>query len=47
MNDFSMWLEDSLGESELGREISQINPYTYTPEGLRSELIRLIEKRIK
>ena len=47
MNDFSTWLEDSLEEAELGREINQINPYNYNPEDFRSELIRSIEKHIK
>lgn len=47
LNDFSIWLQDSLGESELGEEIARLDPYTYTLEGLRSALIQLIEKRIK
>ncbi len=46
-NDFSIWLQDSLGETELGEEIARLDPYTYTLEGLRSTLIQLIEKRIK
>ena len=47
LNDFSIWLQDSLGEVELGQEIARLDPYTYTLEGLRSALIQLIEKRIK
>lgn len=47
LNDFSIWLKDSLDETELGDEIARLDPYTYTLEGLRSTLIRLIEKRIK
>jgi len=47
LNDFSAWLQDSLGEAELGEEIARLDPYTYTLEGLRSTLIQLIEKRIK
>lgn len=47
LNDFSIWLEDSLGESELAEQIARLDPYTYTLEGLRSSLIQLIEKRIK
>ena len=46
-NDFSIWLKESLDEAELGDEIARLDPYTYTLEGLRSTLIRLIEKRIK
>jgi small-conductance mechanosensitive channel len=47
LNDFTIWLKDSLGEEELGEEIARLDPYTYTLEGLRSTLIQLIEKRIK
>jgi small-conductance mechanosensitive channel len=47
LNDFSIWLQDSLGETELGEEIARLDPYTYTLEGLRLALIELIEKRIK
>jgi uncharacterized membrane protein YecN with MAPEG domain len=46
-NDFSVWLEDSLGERELGQEIAKLDPYSYTLEGTRSLLIQAIEKRIK
>ena len=47
LNDFSTWMQDSLGEVELGEEIARFDPYTYTLEGLRLALIQLIEKRIK
>ncbi|MFH0913704.1 MAG: DUF5752 family protein [Chloroflexota bacterium] len=47
MNDFSIWLKDSLEEAELADEIGRLDPYTYTLGGLRSALIPLIEKRIK
>lgn len=47
LNDFAIWLMDSLGEEELGQIIARLDPYTYTLEGLRSALIRLIEKCIK
>jgi small-conductance mechanosensitive channel len=47
LNDFSIWIQDSLGETELGEEIARLDPYTYTLEGLRSALIQLIEKHIK
>jgi small-conductance mechanosensitive channel len=47
LNDFTIWLQDSLGEAELGEEIARLDPYTYTLEGLRSAFIQLIEKRIK
>jgi len=47
MNDFTIWLKESLDEAELGEQISRLDPYTYTLEGLRSLLIQMIEKRIK
>ena len=47
LNDFTIWLQDSLEEAELGEEIARLDPYTYTLEGLRSAFIQLIEKRIK
>jgi len=47
LNDFTIWLQDSLKEGELGEEIARLDPYTYTLEGLRSAFIQLIEKRIK
>jgi uncharacterized membrane protein YecN with MAPEG domain len=46
-NDFSVWLENSMGEPELAQEIARFDPYSYTLEGTRSLLMQLIEKRIK
>jgi len=46
-NDFSLWLETSLGEKELAKKIARLDPYTHTMEGLRGEILRLAEKRIK
>jgi len=45
-NDFSAWLANSLGESELAQKIASLDPYSYTLDGLRSSLIQLIEKEI-
>jgi small-conductance mechanosensitive channel len=47
VNDFSIWLQDSLDERELADKIAVLDPYNYTLEGLRSVIIQLIEKRIK
>ena len=47
VNDFSIWMRDKLGETELAEKISHLDPYNYTLEGLRSLLIQLIEKHIK
>jgi len=47
VNDFSFWIEDNLGDKELADEISNLDPYSYTMEGLRKKIIQLAEKRIK
>jgi small-conductance mechanosensitive channel len=47
LNDFASWLAENMDETELSRQIAQIDPYTYTLEGLRSVLIQTIEKHIK
>ena len=45
-NDFCKWFE-SMGEDELARRVSKLDPYTHTMESLREKLIRLIEDRLK
>ena len=40
-NDFSRWLRD-IGEKKISEEISKLDPYTYTLEGLREKIISLI-----
>jgi small-conductance mechanosensitive channel len=47
LNDFSIWMKDSLGEDQLSEEVARFDPYTYNLEGLRLALAQLIEKRIK
>lgn len=42
-NDFSLWLETSLGETELAKKIARLDPYTYTLEGLRAKIIGLVK----
>ncbi len=46
VDDFSYWFRTSLGEKELADEMSSLDPYTYTLEGLRAKIIYLIEKRV-
>ena len=46
-NDFSFWLETSLGENQLAEKIAKVDPYTHTMEALRKTIISMIEKRIK
>lgn len=43
-NDFSHWLEESLGEKELAGQIARLDPYTHTMEGLRQKICEFIRK---
>lgn len=45
-NDFSNWLEE-IGQKKLAREISRLDPYTITLEGLRKNLIRRMSHYVK
>jgi len=47
VNDFSIWLQDSLDERELADKIAALDPYNHTIEDLRSIIIHFIEERIK
>lgn len=46
-NDFSLWLEDSLGEREMAQKISRLDPYTHTMEGLRQRICGLIQQKLE
>jgi hypothetical protein len=45
-NDFSLWLDTSLGETELARVIARLDPYTQTLDDLRKTLIQHVEKKV-
>ena len=45
-NDFSNWIENSLGNKRLADKIAQMDPYTRTLEDLRKTLIQMIEKEL-
>jgi len=45
-NDFSFWIETSLGDKELAKKIAAFDPYTRTLDDLRNKLIAIIERRI-
>ncbi|MCK9582517.1 MAG: DUF5752 family protein [Endomicrobiales bacterium] len=45
-NDFSRWVEMSLGNKELASAISNIDPYTFAMEDLRKIVIKLVEKAV-
>ncbi|MBN1374699.1 MAG: mechanosensitive ion channel family protein [Dehalococcoidia bacterium] len=46
-NDFSVWIRDSFGETDLADKIDSLVPYTSTLEAMRTFIIQNIEKRIK
>ena len=46
-NDFSNWIETSLGNKELASKILKLDPYTYTLEDLRKTIICIIEKSLE
>lgn len=45
-NDFSLWIEHSLGDAELAARIARLDPYTRTMDNLRRTLIGIVERRI-
>ena len=45
-NDFSNWIESSIGDKSLAEKITRLDPYTLTLEQLRKTVIKIIERRI-
>jgi Family of unknown function (DUF5752) len=45
-NDFSRWLAD-MGQNQLAQEISHLDPYTITLEGLRRELVQKVSRYVE
>lgn len=45
-NDFSYWIETSIGDKKLADEIAKFDPYTLTMDDLRKKLIRIVRKRV-
>ncbi|MBU2574269.1 MAG: hypothetical protein KKH28_09355 [Elusimicrobia bacterium] len=46
VDDFSHWFKTNFNDESVGVEISRLDPYSYTLEGLRQRIIRIIEKRL-
>lgn len=44
-NDFSYWIETSIGDKELAEQIARLDPYTRTLEDLRLAIIKIINRR--
>jgi hypothetical protein len=47
VNDFSNWIEHSLGNQKLALKIARLDPYTCTMEDLRKTLTALLEKNLR
>lgn len=45
-NDFSLWIEGSIGDNELAGKVLKLDPYTFTLEDLRKTLIQMISEKI-
>ena len=45
-NDFSLWMETSLGDRDLAKRIARLDPYTQTLEDLRATIIGIVQKRL-
>ncbi|MBU0548639.1 MAG: hypothetical protein KJ710_01535 [Candidatus Omnitrophica bacterium] len=45
-NDFSYWIENSLGDKELADKISGFDPYTCTLVDLRNRIIEIVERKV-
>jgi septum formation topological specificity factor MinE len=45
-NDFSLWLKSELGEVEIAATLAKMDPYSRSMEKLRSNIIRVVEKRL-
>ena len=45
-NDFSLWMETSLGDTDLAKRIARLDPYTQTLEDLRATIIGIVQKRL-
>ncbi|MDP2940102.1 MAG: DUF5752 family protein [Candidatus Omnitrophota bacterium] len=46
-NDFSNWIETSIGDKELSDRISRLDPYIHTLEDLRKTVIRIVEQKLR
>jgi hypothetical protein len=42
-NDFSIWIRDN-GYPDLAKAVQELDPYSYTLDGLRKAVIRLTRK---
>ena len=43
MNDFSNWIQNSLGNKKLAADIARLDPYTYSMEDLREKIKGMVQ----
>ncbi len=46
-DDFSMWLEESLGKKELAAKIRSMDPFMHSVEGIREHLVEEMEEELR
>lgn len=47
IDDFSMWIEDSLGKKELAGKIRSIDPFMHTIEEIRGHIVDAVEEEVR
>lgn len=47
VDDFSKWLEESLGKKELAAKIRSIDPFMHSVEGIRGHLVEDMDKELR
>jgi elongation factor P hydroxylase len=45
-NDFSQWLHEDVGLTDAARELNCIDIYTATLEGVRGQIVRIVERAL-
>ncbi|MGB0047882.1 MAG: DUF5752 family protein, partial [Terriglobales bacterium] len=45
-NDFSQWLNEDVGLTDAARALNRIDIYTATLEGVRQQMIRIVERAL-
>jgi hypothetical protein len=45
-NDFSQWLHEDVGLTDTARALNRIDIYTATMEGVRSQMVRIVERAL-
>jgi hypothetical protein len=47
VDDFSRWIEDVFGKTELAEKIRGIDPFMHNIEGIREHLVEAIEEEVR